>query len=203
MPADFSQDHVRLSDADRQQAISHLEDCTKDGRLDLDEFTQRVEQITGAKTYGELRPIFADLPNLPVAYNARPAPDRSPMPASDDVQVLRPMMSSDSRSGEWVAPRSMVLRPVFSSIELNFAKASIPHRRVDIEVDAMFSSISIVLPSESWAEDDVALRFSSIENKARVSSKGGETCINIFGKITLSSIHIRHAYFSKWRRKYQ
>src|SRR5690625_4518772 len=84
MPADFSQDHVRLSDADRQQAISHLEDCTKDGRLDLDEFTQRVEQITGAKTYGELRPIFADLPNLPVAYNARPAPDRSPMPASDD-----------------------------------------------------------------------------------------------------------------------
>ena len=53
---------LRISDADRAQALDLLSQQYAEGRLDKDEFDERSDAVWSAKTQGDLAPIFADLP---------------------------------------------------------------------------------------------------------------------------------------------
>jgi len=66
---------IRLSDAEREAAAADLGEHFAQGRLTADEHSERLEQIWGAKTRGEIAPIFGDLPS-PYAVAAASAPVR-------------------------------------------------------------------------------------------------------------------------------
>ncbi|NKY86196.1 DUF1707 domain-containing protein [Nocardia veterana] len=55
-------EHVRASDADREKIVEQLRSAMNEGRLNLAEFDDRVQQVYAARTYGELAPILSDLP---------------------------------------------------------------------------------------------------------------------------------------------
>ena len=59
--------------------VAEMERHTADGRLSLDEFTDRVGRAYGALTHGELAAVVADLPPMPIP----PAP-----PARDQRNLL-------------------------------------------------------------------------------------------------------------------
>ena len=52
---------MRLSDADREDAIARLSEHYAAGRLDKDEFDERSDAVWTAKTGADLAPVFADL----------------------------------------------------------------------------------------------------------------------------------------------
>jgi hypothetical protein len=54
--------HLRAADSDREQIADQLRTGHADGRLDLDEFQQRLERCYEAKTFGELSVLVSDLP---------------------------------------------------------------------------------------------------------------------------------------------
>jgi hypothetical protein len=54
---------IRLSDTEREAAAADLGEHFAQGRLSADEHGERLEQIWGAKTRGEIGPIFGDLPS--------------------------------------------------------------------------------------------------------------------------------------------
>jgi hypothetical protein len=54
---------MRLSDAERQDALDVLEEHVRSGRLDIDEFGARSAKVTAAKRVSELVPLFDDLPS--------------------------------------------------------------------------------------------------------------------------------------------
>lgn len=54
---------MRLSDAERQDALDVLEEHVRTGRLDLDEYGERSAKVTAAKRVSELVPLFEDLPS--------------------------------------------------------------------------------------------------------------------------------------------
>ena len=54
--------HVRVSDAEREQALADLRDGFAAGRLTHDTFTHRVDEALRARASGELRVLVADLP---------------------------------------------------------------------------------------------------------------------------------------------
>lgn len=54
---------LRVSDADRQVVIDDLQRHTADGRLTLDEFEERVDEVLRARTGAELRVVTRDLPS--------------------------------------------------------------------------------------------------------------------------------------------
>ncbi|HWL96895.1 MAG TPA: DUF1707 domain-containing protein [Nocardioidaceae bacterium] len=60
---------VRIGDAERELAQTTLNDHYAAGRLDHDEYTERLDRIWAARTRAELDPVFTDLPG--------PAPQRS------------------------------------------------------------------------------------------------------------------------------
>lgn len=53
---------IRISDADREAAVTALGEHYASGRLTKDEYDERAGQAYAAKTASALRPLFADLP---------------------------------------------------------------------------------------------------------------------------------------------
>lgn len=53
---------LRISDQDRESALSALGEHMSVGRIDIDEFGERSARVTAAKTRGELSEVFLDLP---------------------------------------------------------------------------------------------------------------------------------------------
>ncbi|HVW41413.1 MAG TPA: DUF1707 domain-containing protein [Amycolatopsis sp.] len=53
---------MRLSDAERDEAIEALSEHVRTGRLDIDEFGNRSARVSTAKTTSDLVPLFGDLP---------------------------------------------------------------------------------------------------------------------------------------------
>lgn len=54
--------NLRAADADRERIAERLRNSHAEGRLDMDEFQQRLERCYQAKTLGELRELVKDLP---------------------------------------------------------------------------------------------------------------------------------------------
>jgi len=68
----YSDQHLRVSDAERQAVADRLAEHYGEGRLDQGEFDERVGQAMGAKTRADLSGLFSDLPET-----AQPAQDTS------------------------------------------------------------------------------------------------------------------------------
>ncbi|MEU3351628.1 DUF1707 domain-containing protein [Streptomyces sp. NPDC037389] len=55
-------DDHRISDRERDEAASVLGAAYAEGRLDHDEYRERLDALLATRTWGELRPLTADLP---------------------------------------------------------------------------------------------------------------------------------------------
>ena len=53
---------MRASDADREHVAQMLRDGAGDGRLDMDELSERLDSVYAARTFGELNTLTKDLP---------------------------------------------------------------------------------------------------------------------------------------------
>jgi len=60
---------LRISDQDRESALTALGEHMTVGRIDIDEFGERSAKITAAKTRGELAEVFLDLPEPHPVYD--------------------------------------------------------------------------------------------------------------------------------------
>jgi Domain of unknown function (DUF1707) len=61
---------LRASDADRDATADRLRQHHTDGRLDQDEFQERLDRCFAAKTVGELAELTRDLPDYTARYRA-------------------------------------------------------------------------------------------------------------------------------------
>lgn len=75
-------DLMRASDDDRQKVVDRLRTALEEGRLKMDEFTDRVGLAYQAVTYGDLAKVHADLPAASPRTEPRPVPASVPAPAA-------------------------------------------------------------------------------------------------------------------------
>jgi|SRR5208282_3769316 len=78
----YSDQQMRVSDAERQAAADRLAEHFADGRLDQAEFDERVGRAMSAKTQADLSALFADLPETgaPAGETGAPAGPEGPGP---------------------------------------------------------------------------------------------------------------------------
>jgi len=82
----YSDQHIRVSDADRAEVADRLAVHFGEGRLNQAEFDERVAQAMNAKTRGDLSGLFNDLPE-PGPSGAAGQPTRG---QHSHAPVLRP-----------------------------------------------------------------------------------------------------------------
>ena len=89
---------LRIADSEREAAMAVLGEHMSAGRLNIDEYGERSAQVSTAKTRGELRALFTDLPaphpqfgtGLPNFGTGMPTPGAAPIPAPGQ-QVAAPI----------------------------------------------------------------------------------------------------------------
>lgn len=80
---------MRAGDGDRQATADRLQNALAEGRLDLDEYDERLQRAYAAKTYAELDALLADLPGAAPVHRsgvAVPGPSLSAV----EGQAARP-----------------------------------------------------------------------------------------------------------------
>ena len=87
---------VRVSDAEREGIVAQLSAATAEGRLTLDEFSERTRRAYAARTWGELVSLVGDLPrSRPAVIVAPPltAPPSGPGTALSVIAMILGVLS--------------------------------------------------------------------------------------------------------------
>ena len=69
-------DDILVSDDDRHAVVRQLQKHTADGRLTIDEFSERVDEAYRARTGADLRAVLRNLPPIVVPAPAEPQRER-------------------------------------------------------------------------------------------------------------------------------
>ncbi|MEU7906075.1 DUF1707 domain-containing protein [Actinoplanes sp. NPDC049118] len=86
----MGRDEMRAADADRQAVADQLRAALDEGRLDLHEYDERLQQAYAAKTYGDLHPLLDDLPSAAVPLpGAVAVPAGVPAVAGTNAELTR------------------------------------------------------------------------------------------------------------------
>jgi DUF1707 SHOCT-like domain len=104
---------LRASDAERHQTIEVLAAACAEGRLSLEEYSQRSEAALTARTVGDLTGMTTDLP-------AHPQTGAVPVPGE-----ITAVLGNESRKGPWVVPAHLTVRSVLGDCHLEMQQAVI------------------------------------------------------------------------------
>jgi hypothetical protein len=79
---------MRASDADRQEVVERLRGALDEGRLKMDEYLERMGLAYEAVTYGDLVPLYRDLPEAKQVAKPEAAPPsaKAPQPHAEVVK---------------------------------------------------------------------------------------------------------------------
>jgi hypothetical protein len=98
---------LRVSDADRDAAVSELGEHFQEGRLDRDELEDRTGRALRARTGSDLGELLADLPRVTRAPARTPAavwPQRALVPFMVPVLVVLALTVTILIAGGWHHP---------------------------------------------------------------------------------------------------
>jgi len=97
----YSDEHIRVSDAERNAVAERLSAHYADGRLDQPEFDERVSRTMSAKTRGDLAGLFDDLPD--------PEPTGASGAGGNDGRGGTTIQYQPRRRGRFIRPLLLVV----------------------------------------------------------------------------------------------
>jgi hypothetical protein len=139
---------LRISDDDRHKVAEILRQAAGEGRIDLTELDERLEQTYAAKTYADLVPITLDLPTTPNQAVAVPQPQTVPTAYTSqgrDSENHLAILSGLDRTGAWTVPSSMMVTCLLGGANLDLRQAVFSSREVVITVNAFMGGANIIV----------------------------------------------------------
>jgi len=146
---------IRASDADRERVAEILRDAMADGRLDMEEFQERLDSAYRARTHGELAPLVRDLPQTSAA-SREPAPGRGRWAerfgGTATSRGAVAIMGGFARKGSWIAPRRFTSFAFWGGGEIDLREARFEDREVEIRCFAIMGGVHVTVPPEAEVE---------------------------------------------------
>ena len=128
---------LRVSDADREQAVVALREHLLAGRLTLEEFTARVEVALRARLGEELSRAQDDLPEVFVeTASARRRPAR----------FTTALLGHVARRGRLRLRGWAIAGSVFGDLDFDLREATVDQSRTAVTVLAAFGNVDVYLP---------------------------------------------------------
>lgn len=128
---------LRAGDADRERLVARLREACAEGRITLDEFADRVDDVYRARTFGELERVTADLP-VPA-----PAPVAARRAATHRVIAV---FGGADRKGRWRIEGHVRATAFCGGVHLDLREAEIDAPEVVIRARAVMGGIEVVVP---------------------------------------------------------
>jgi hypothetical protein len=139
---------IRVSDAERDAAIERLSAATGDGRLTLEEFSQRMELATTAQTRADLEPLTADLPA------AAPAGRAVATGSSSSPSWHVSPIGGFKVDGPWRMDRHVIVGALVGGAKLDLSQAQLAAPEV------MLTKVSLVGGARIWVPPGVRVELS-------------------------------------------
>ncbi|MGW2861596.1 DUF1707 SHOCT-like domain-containing protein [Streptomyces sp. NPDC001205] len=149
---------MRASDAERERVAESLRDAVAEGRLDMEEFEQRLEAAYTARTHGELEPLVRDLPAPGTVAPAAPAPRRT----GDETEIHWPsrighpqtskggfaLWSGFSRKGSWTVAKKFTAFAMWGGGAIDLREARFEDRETVLRLFTIMGGIGVTVPPE-------------------------------------------------------
>ncbi|MCX4881067.1 DUF1707 domain-containing protein [Streptomyces sp. NBC_00847] len=158
MTDDAAVPELRASDADRERVAEVLRDALAEGRLDMEEFEERLEATYKARTYGELTPITRDLPvaGITPPSVASVSLVKEPVPSGSwagrvvggdgSSSWAVAVMSGFERKGRWTVPKRFNCFAFMGGGELDLREANFADHEVEINCVAIMGGMNVIVP---------------------------------------------------------
>lgn len=181
-------DNLRAGDADRARVTEQLDVAYAEGRLTFDEHQQRVDRALGARTFGELVPLTADLiaPHQGLAVPPD-APAPSPYDRSYGVRIdtshqspadtAIAIFSGTERTGIHRVPATTNAIAIFGGIEFDLSEAILEARTVTFNVGVAFGGVKIAVPPGVRVVNKAIPLFGGVASKVRSGDPSAPTII--------------------------
>jgi hypothetical protein len=127
---------LRASDADRERTIALLREHAVEGRLTLEEFTDRMSSAYLAQTNDELEALARDLPSAGAPLVSRRRPTR----------LLFSILGSTEREGRVRVRRRVGCLTTFGNIDLDLRRATLEGDVITIVALGVFGTIDVYVP---------------------------------------------------------
>lgn len=133
---------VRASDAERDAFVAQLRQDMVEGRLTVDEFTDRIEAAYESQTRGELEALRRDLPAAGPGQAVAVRSHRRPSRFSIGI------MGGSARKGRWRIDGQTTAVAVMGGCHLDLREAELEGPEVTINALAVMGGINIVVPDD-------------------------------------------------------
>jgi hypothetical protein len=127
---------LRASDADRERTVALLREHAVEGRLTLEEFTDRMSAAYLARTHDELEQLAGDLPSAHAPVLSRRRPTR----------FLFALFGSTEREGRIRLRRRVGCLMAFGNIDLDLRGATLEGDVITVVALGMFGAIDVYVP---------------------------------------------------------
>lgn len=203
LPEPAGQRHLRVSDADREQAAEVLRTAAADGRLTMDELDERLTVAYAAKTYADLESVTSDLPGPGVTGPVAAASGSFPaqrIGGTPGGALAIAIMSGARRSGRWVVPRHFTCFALCGGVELDLREARFSEREVTIQAFALMGGITIT------ATDDIEIDVSGIgimggfDDRASGPGIPGAPRVKVIGFALMGGVDVQRKPLKKTRK---
>ena len=138
----------RAADTDRIQVAQLLAYAVEQGRLQLNDYEDRLTKAYAATTYQELDELREDLPDAPIS--PRRGGKTNPAPST----LLLAMLSGFERRGRWNVPKKLTTFTFCGSGVLDLRYADFTSTEVEIRAVSIMGGQNILLPPEVNVEID-------------------------------------------------
>ncbi|WP_345771722.1 DUF1707 domain-containing protein [Geodermatophilus sabuli] len=185
---------VRASDADREVLVTRLQKALAEGRIDLNEFGERVEAAYAAVTRAELDALVADLP--------ADAPPPVEIVGQRMPEALNSVFGDVRIEGTAAVPRRV--STVFGDVRLDLRALRTDADRIELELGAVFGDIDVIVAEGVDAELSGWTVFGDKKTKlAPVPRVAGTPLVvvrarTVFGDLRLRSLAPGESA-SRWR----
>jgi len=126
---------LRASDVDRERIVAVLAEAASDGRLTLDEHSERVQRAYQARTLGELAELTRDL----VPAGSQPL-------QLDDSRMVSAFFSTSRREGRWVVPDRLSVTVVGGHVVLDLREALLQSLHTILHVTLVGGQLQMLVP---------------------------------------------------------
>lgn len=181
----MSEPEVRASDAEREQTVERLRTAAGEGRLTLEELSDRIEAAGGARTRGELARLTGDLP---------PAGE---LAASGGANVVTAPLRTSSvfgdhrRSGAWELPASSRWSTVFGDVKLDLREARVPAGEITIDAGTVFGDVELLVPEGVVVEIRSRTFLGDVKQDAGMAAPAGAPRIVLTGTTVFGDVRVR------------
>ena len=196
LPQPADRRHLRVSDADREQAAELLRQAAGDGRITFDELDQRLGAAYAARTYGDLSEVTAD---LPASGEQRPgALDTAPgtFPAAriggePGPGVSVAILGGVDRGGAWVVPPRHSVVAVLGGVQLDLREARFSQREVTIDVFTMMGGVDITVGEDVEVDVSGFGIMGGFDHRATGPGLPGAPKVRVVGLALMGGVNVR------------